>query len=266
MSSLGPHSEEEISTSNLVSQEDLAEARDTWTQSMRLMRHALQEVYCPLMDMPGIHSEAPVRASLQQIAVELVRLAEAAEQLFAYVYDLYRASLSPPVSISLGTKALELIDSCIAVIQNSARVVHSACRDNALPCALFSPWNPFPTLYQYFYAVLPATVALWKELARFTDVCAALDRLLPAIRILRSVVQQAVDERDARFVENRDMMKVFFKEACGTVDSFGCMGLGTSARNLWGYSKFPGVLTESLHAQKPPRRLYSWGDSPSAHP
>ncbi|KAJ7605305.1 hypothetical protein FB45DRAFT_1042436 [Roridomyces roridus] len=253
MSSLVPYSADEISTSNL-NKGDLARAGDTWTHSMRFMAHALQKICAPLMHKPGIHPETPVRASLQQIAAELVRLADAAEQLFAYVFDLYRASLSPPVSVSLGTEALELIDSCIAIIQNSARVVHSACRDNALPCALFSPWNPLPMISQYFDPV-PPPVALWKELARFQDVCAALDRLLPAILTIRSFVQQAVDERDARFGANRALMKAFFMGAPGTVES-ACIGLSMDAHFLWCYSKIPGVQRESLHDDKDPRRLY----------
>ncbi|KAJ7605306.1 hypothetical protein FB45DRAFT_953450 [Roridomyces roridus] len=246
-------SAEEISTSNLVGEEDLVGAAVTMTHSMCSMVHTLQETCYPLMGMPGIHPEAPVRASLNKIAAELVRLADAAEQLVVYVFDLYRASLEPPVPISLGTEALALMDSCLAIIQNSARVVHSACRGNALPGALYSACNPFPILLQY-YDPVPPTVALWKELARFQDVCAALDRLLPAILAVRTVVQQAVDERDARFDENRALTKTFFKEARGTVDS-ACIHLSVDARRLWCFSKISGVQRESLHEDKHPRRL-----------
>ncbi|KAJ7623793.1 hypothetical protein FB45DRAFT_926767 [Roridomyces roridus] len=227
------NSAEEISTSNLVGEEDLVGAAVTMTHSMCSMAHTLQETCYPLMGMPGIHPEAPVRASLNKIAAELVRLADATEQLVVYVFDLYRASLEPPVPISLGTEALALMDSCLAIIQNSARVVHSACRGNALPGALYSACNPFPILLQY-YDPVPPTVALWKELARFQDVCAALDRLLPAILAVRTVVQQA--------------------EARGTVDS-ACIHLSVDARRLWCFSKISGVQRESLHEDKHPRRL-----------
>ncbi|KAJ7623774.1 hypothetical protein FB45DRAFT_1061645 [Roridomyces roridus] len=260
MSSLVPFSAEVISTSGLVGADDLAQAGVTWTHSMRFIAHALQKTFLTLkrMDTPP---DRPVMISLQQVGAELVRLADAAEQLFVYVYDLYRASLS----ISLGAEALALIDSCFVIIRNSARVVHSACRDNALPCALFSPWNPFPTLYQYLpNPTVPPQVKLWRELACFMDICAALDRLLPAILTLRSVVQQAVDDRDARFIANRQMMEAFFDEAVGIVDS-ACATLSVNARGLWIYAQIPGVPGEPLHDDKDPRSLIPPPNTRSAH-
>ncbi|KAJ7623780.1 hypothetical protein FB45DRAFT_926729 [Roridomyces roridus] len=248
------HSAEEISTCDLVGEDDLARAGTTMTHNMRFMGHALQQT-CSALKRMEIPPDPAVRVSLQQIGAELVRLADAAEQLFVYVFDLYRASLEPPVPISLGAEALALIDSCLVIIQNSARVVHSACRDNALPCALYNAYNPIPILYQYFSPVPPA-VMLWKELGRFTDICMALDRLLPAILTLRSVVRQAVDERAVRFIDNRQMMEAFFTKALGTVDS-ACSSLSVNARGLWCYATIPGVASEPLHDDQDPRGLFA---------
>ncbi|KAJ7623725.1 hypothetical protein FB45DRAFT_1089554 [Roridomyces roridus] len=253
-----PQPTEETSVFNLdqtdVNGNDLWQAAEALRNNMLFMGHVLEKT-CRAVQKSDINPGAPIRASLYHIGTELERLALSANQTFACMSDLSRASLSPPVPISLVTEALALIDSCITVIQRSTERVHSLCRGNALPRALFSPYNPIPSLYQYLPSdMVPPTVALWYELANFTDVCVTLEGILPAIHTFRCFVQRAVDEQPTRFFEHRETMKTLSKESLGKLESE-CIGLSVNARHLLFHCQSPG-RGEPLFSTIHPRRLY----------
>ncbi|KAJ7623790.1 hypothetical protein FB45DRAFT_115326 [Roridomyces roridus] len=252
-----PQSKEGISTSSqlAVDMNDLAQAGETLRHNLGFAGHVLQETCHAVQNCKSdnIRPDAPVRASLYQIGVELERLALSGNQFFASIMDLHRASLSPPVAIALVIEALALIDASVTVIQNSAQTVQSLCRGNVLPWALFSPYNPIPTLYQYLPKdMVPPTVALWQKLACFTDVCVALDGVLHAIHTFRCFVQQAVDEQATRF-QNREMMKNY-REALGKI-KLECIGLKVDVRHLLFHCQSPG-RGESLYSKIYPHRLH----------
>ncbi|KAF7330146.1 hypothetical protein MSAN_02464600 [Mycena sanguinolenta] len=195
---------------------DLAQAGNMLKDNLVFVGAALREI-CSALKRSGIQPGAPAKPLLYETAVELERLASCVRRLMGSLYDLYKASQSPPLHISAAAETLCKVDSYLAAAQNSVQAVHSICVGSALPRSVYGTYNPFPTLCQCFRWT-PPSVALWRELVSFTDALVAMDRVLPAARTFRHFLKQALDAGPAGFSLNRELMETFWYEFLVPVD------------------------------------------------
>ncbi|KAJ6568181.1 hypothetical protein B0H10DRAFT_2235671 [Mycena sp. CBHHK59/15] len=230
MNSLASLRVDEIFTpeQNDVDARDLAQAGIILKDNMLFMAVAL-EIICKALRRSGIQPGAPVTTLLHKTAVELECLATCVRRLMQSLYDLDVASRFPPVSTSIATETLSKVDSYLTTAQNSTRAVYSICGGSALPRAVYSPYNPIPTLCQCFRWI-PPSVALWRELVSFTDVLTAMDSVLPAARTLRHFLKQALDA-PGRFIGNQELMRTFCYDFMVPLED-GYRNLELKARNL----------------------------------
>ncbi|KAF7337796.1 hypothetical protein MSAN_02253700 [Mycena sanguinolenta] len=207
---------DEILASRNIDASDLVQAGNMLKDNLVFVGAALREI-CSALKRSGIQPSAPVKPLLHKTAVELERLAICVRHLMTSLFDLYKASQSPPLRISVAAETLSKVDSYLAAAKNSVQAVHSICAGGALPRSVYSAHNLIPTLCQCFRWT-PPRVALWRELVSFTDALVAMDRVLPAARTFRHFLKQALDAGPAGFSHNRELMKTFWYEFLVPVD------------------------------------------------